>query len=204
MCHTGQWRRTLLIEYSDHTLGGRGIRATLPSKVHGGSCGGARGWLLVPRPGGSSSARAGFPNEARLTPRFGPLSRRWSERNTQPVQTGRLSFRDGPILDSNLSQAGQSSVLQKDALKTMRKKKASCLPVVDGAGALKGILSIDDILLHAWKARGKKSRKLISKDAARAFQTICKPRLLKLARSGRERKQLGRRSETERKKEERR
>jgi CBS domain-containing protein len=71
----------------------------------------------------------------------------------------------------------------KDALKTMRKKKAPGLPVVDGAGALKGILSIDDILLHARKARGKKSRKLSYKDAARTFQAICKPRLLKLAKS---------------------
>ena len=76
----------------------------------------------------------------------------------------------------------------KDALKTMRKKKALCLSVVDGAGALKGILSIDDILLHARKAGGKKSRKLTYKDAARAFQAICKPRLLKLAKSSRGKK----------------
>jgi CBS domain-containing protein len=76
----------------------------------------------------------------------------------------------------------------KDALKTMRKKKAPGLPVVDGAGALKGILSIDDILLHARKAKGKKSRKLSYKDAARTFQAICKPRLLKLAKSGRGKK----------------
>jgi CBS domain-containing protein len=75
----------------------------------------------------------------------------------------------------------------KDALKTMRKKKAPGLPVVDGAGALKGILSIDYILLHARKAKGKKSRKLSYKDAARTFQAICKPRLLKLAKPGKER-----------------
>jgi CBS domain-containing protein len=76
----------------------------------------------------------------------------------------------------------------KDALKTMRKKKAPGLPVVNGAGVLKGILSIDDILLHARKVRDKKSRKLIYKDAARTFQAICKPRLLKPARSGRGKK----------------
>ena len=76
----------------------------------------------------------------------------------------------------------------KDALKTMRKKKAPGLPVVNGAGVLKGILSIDDILLHARKANGKKSRKLSYKDAARTFQAICKPRLLKLARSSRRKK----------------
>ena len=76
----------------------------------------------------------------------------------------------------------------KDALKTMRKKKAPCLPVVDGDGALKGILSIDDILLHARKAKGNKSRKLSYKDAARTFQAICQPRLLKLAKSSRVKK----------------
>jgi CBS domain-containing protein len=76
----------------------------------------------------------------------------------------------------------------KDALKTMRKKKAPCLSVVDSAGALKGILSIDDILLQMWKAGGKKSRKLIYIEAARAFHAICKPRLLKLARSSRGKK----------------
>jgi hypothetical protein len=48
-----------------------------------------------------------------MTPRFGALSHRCSERNTQPVQPRRLSFRDCPILDSKLSQAGRSSVLQK-------------------------------------------------------------------------------------------
>ena len=76
----------------------------------------------------------------------------------------------------------------KDAHKPMGKKKAPGLRVVDGAGALKGILSIDDILLHARKARGKKSRKLSYKDAARTFQAICKHRLLKLAKSGRGKK----------------
>jgi hypothetical protein len=34
----------------------------------------------------------------------------------------------------------------------------------------------------------KKSRKLSYKDAARTFQAICKPRLLKLAKSGRGKK----------------
>ncbi len=37
------------------------------------------------------------------------MGRSWSERNTQTVQPRRLSFRDGPILDSKLSQGGQSS-----------------------------------------------------------------------------------------------
>jgi CBS domain protein len=41
--------------------------------------------------------------------RSNALGRSWSERKKQPVQPRRLSFRDGPILDSKLSQGGQSS-----------------------------------------------------------------------------------------------
>ena len=70
----------------------------------------------------------------------------------------------------------------KDALKTMRKKKAPGLPVVDGAGALKGILSIDDVADQVDVSSGVESRPGY-KDAARTFQAICKSRLLKLDKS---------------------
>lgn len=65
----------------------------------------------------------------------------------------------------------------KDALKTMRKRKVQRLSVVNSAGLLKGILSIDDALLHARKAKGKKSRRLSYKDVARTFQAIYEPRV---------------------------
>ena len=42
----------------------------------------------------------------------GALGHSWSERKKQPAQPRRLSFRDGPILDSKLSQGGQSSVVE--------------------------------------------------------------------------------------------
>ena len=71
----------------------------------------------------------------------------------------------------------------KNALKTMRKKKVKRLPVVNGAGALKGILSIGDILLRARKAKGKKSQKPSYKDLARTLQAICEPRVPKQAKS---------------------
>lgn len=71
----------------------------------------------------------------------------------------------------------------KNALKTMRKKKVKRLPVVNGAGALKGILSFGDILLHARKAKGKKSQMPSYKDLARTLQAIYEPRVPKLAKS---------------------
>lgn len=64
----------------------------------------------------------------------------------------------------------------KEALKTMRKRKVQRLPVVNSAGLLKGILSIDDALLHARKARGKKRRRLSFKEVTRTFQAICETR----------------------------
>jgi predicted transcriptional regulator len=71
----------------------------------------------------------------------------------------------------------------KNALKTMRKRKVKRLPVVNGAGTLKGILSFGDILLHARKATAGKSRKPSYKDLARTLQQICGPGTPKQARS---------------------
>ena len=70
----------------------------------------------------------------------------------------------------------------KNALKTMRIKKVRRLPVLNGAGALKGILSIGDIFLRARKAKGKKSQKPSYKDLARTLLAICEPRVSKLAK----------------------
>ena len=71
----------------------------------------------------------------------------------------------------------------KHALKTMRKKKMKRLPVVTGAGVLKGIVSIGDIFLRARKAKGKKSEKPSYKNLARTLQAICEPPVPKLAKS---------------------
>jgi len=100
------------------------------------------------------------------------------------------SQKDHPVSRTKVSEVISGKVYDcapsdevKDALKTMRKKKVRRLPVVNGAGVLKGILSINDILLHARKARGKKSQHLSYKDVARTFQAICAPRIPKPARS---------------------
>ncbi len=63
----------------------------------------------------------------------------------------------------------------KDALKIMRKNKVRRLPVVNEAGELKGMLSLNDILIHAHKASGKKGRKPSYKDVARTFEVVCAP-----------------------------
>jgi len=63
----------------------------------------------------------------------------------------------------------------KNALKTMRKHKVKRLPVVNRAGALKGILSIGDILLHTRKPKGKRSQARRYKDVARTIKVIYEP-----------------------------
>lgn len=63
----------------------------------------------------------------------------------------------------------------KDALKIMREKKVRRLPVVNEEGELKGILSLNDILIHTHQAKGKKGRKPGYKDVARTFEVVCAP-----------------------------
>jgi CBS domain-containing protein len=71
----------------------------------------------------------------------------------------------------------------KRALKTMRKQKVKRLPVVNRAGALKGILSIGDILLHTRKAKCKKGQARRYKDVARTLQAIYEPSVKMAAKS---------------------
>jgi CBS domain-containing protein len=68
----------------------------------------------------------------------------------------------------------------KDALKTMRKKRVRRLPVMTKSGTLKGILSINDVLLHAGKGNGKKHGKITYKEVMRTYKEICKPLLFDL------------------------
>lgn len=68
----------------------------------------------------------------------------------------------------------------KDALKTMRKKQVRRLPVVNKGGNLKGLLSIDDILLHAGSTNGNKNGKITYKALVRAYQKLCAPLISEL------------------------
>ena len=71
----------------------------------------------------------------------------------------------------------------KDGLKTMRKKRVKRLPVVNGVGVLKGIVSIGDNFLGARKTKGKKSEKPNHKSLARPLLAICEPPVPTLAKS---------------------
>jgi len=58
------------------------------------------------------------------------------------------------------------------ALKTMSQERVHRLPVVNSDGGLVGILSINDLVLHAEKGVGKKP-KISYEDVVQAFQAIC-------------------------------
>jgi CBS domain-containing protein len=59
------------------------------------------------------------------------------------------------------------------ALETMRREKIHRLPVVNQTGALEGILSVNDIVLRAGKAHGKKQPEVSYDDVVRTFQALC-------------------------------
>jgi len=59
------------------------------------------------------------------------------------------------------------------ALGTMRSRKIHRLPVVDKAGLLEGILSLNDIVVRAGKAAARKRPAVSYDDVAETLQAIC-------------------------------
>jgi CBS-domain-containing membrane protein len=59
------------------------------------------------------------------------------------------------------------------ALETMQEHKIRRLPVVDAEGELKGILSMNDIVLKAKEPSGKKVPQLAYADVVKTYKTIC-------------------------------
>jgi CBS domain-containing protein len=59
------------------------------------------------------------------------------------------------------------------ALKTMRKDRVRRLPVIDEQGTLRGIVSMNDVVLHAEKFDGRKTIELTYDDAVNTLKTIC-------------------------------
>jgi CBS domain-containing protein len=62
------------------------------------------------------------------------------------------------------------------ALKLMRKDKVRRLPVIDKEGRLEGILSLNDIALHAEHPNGKTTPALSYEDVVSTFKAICEHR----------------------------
>jgi len=59
------------------------------------------------------------------------------------------------------------------ALETMQERKVRRLPVVDPEGELKGILSMNDIVLKAKEPKGKKAPQLAYADVVKTYKAIC-------------------------------
>jgi CBS domain-containing protein len=66
----------------------------------------------------------------------------------------------------------------KAALKTMRQEKVRRLPVVNDSGILQGILSLNDIVLRAEEAKGKRIPELSYEDVISTIKAICEHRTL--------------------------
>jgi CBS domain-containing protein len=62
------------------------------------------------------------------------------------------------------------------ALKTMRKDKVRRLPVISDDGVLQGIVSLNDVALHAEKVDAQKATALSYEDVVNTFKAICEHR----------------------------
>ena len=69
------------------------------------------------------------------------------------------------------------SVMPEDdvhqALETMQAHRVRRLPVVDPEGQLKGMLSINDVTLHAEEQTGRQATGLSFSDVVKAYKSIC-------------------------------
>jgi CBS domain-containing protein len=66
----------------------------------------------------------------------------------------------------------------KEALTTMAKHRVRRLPVIDADGLLQGMLSLNDVVLLAEGAVGKKAGSLTYDDVMRTMKAICGHRLV--------------------------
>ncbi len=67
----------------------------------------------------------------------------------------------------------------KEARKTMEKERVRRLPALDTDGLLQGMLSLNEVVLHAEQGTsGRKTPALSYKDAIRALKEICAHRTL--------------------------
>ena len=67
-----------------------------------------------------------------------------------------------------------------EALETMRTRRVRRLPVTDGKGALRGVLSLNDVALHS--AERGNGQAIPSRETLKALQAICRHRRARAAR----------------------
>jgi CBS domain-containing protein len=60
-----------------------------------------------------------------------------------------------------------------EALEIMREHKVRRLPVVTSEGELEGMLSLNDVVLRAEEAKGKKASELTYADVVETYKAIC-------------------------------
>jgi CBS domain-containing protein len=89
-----------------------------------------------------------------------------STRDRQPSQITAGEVTNVPAFVCSPDDDGQS------ALQTMSKERLHQLPVTNSDGCLAGILSINDLLLHAEKGTGK-TPEISYDEVVQAFQAIC-------------------------------
>ena len=65
-----------------------------------------------------------------------------------------------------------------EALRTMRHGRVRRLPVVDEEGTLRGILSLNDVVLQAEEGGGQKTERLSYADVVKTYRAICEHTLL--------------------------
>jgi len=90
-----------------------------------------------------------------------------------------LSTRNRPPSDITAGEVAASRTLTcgadddvHAALETMRREKVHRLPVVNRAGTVEGILSMNDIVLRAEKADGKRQPEVSYEDVVTTFQAL--------------------------------
>lgn len=76
------------------------------------------------------------------------------------------------VMSGNVYAAGPDDDIHR-ALAIMQEHKIRRLPVVDSEGELKGVLSMNDIVLKAKEPTGKKAPQLAYADVVKTYKAIC-------------------------------
>ena len=94
----------------------------------------------------------------------------------------------GEVITGKVFACGPDDDIHK-ALKTMRRERVRRLPVVGEDGTLRGILSMNDVVLHAENGGGDKYHEITYGDVVKTYKAICEHALLPQVAEGTGRRQ---------------